>query len=97
MFAERAEMSGEESLIGRLIRARMRGRVCRTAAEEQAMLFGLGAVAAGSPEVKLEVTEIKVSRSSFTVTIRSGTKRKIKGGRFMEVSVVQFILVWEIR
>lgn len=48
--------------------------------QEQARLFGLGAVAAGSPGVKLEVIEIKVSRSSsFTVTIRSGTKRKIKG------------------
>lgn len=33
----------------------------------------------GSPGVKLEVTEIKMSRSSFRVTIGSGAEKKIKG------------------
>lgn len=32
MFADRVEISGEESLIGREIRATMSGKVCRAAA-----------------------------------------------------------------
>lgn len=81
VFADRVDIGGEESLIRRTIRARMRGEVCRTAPR----LFGLGVEAAGSPGVKLGGTEIKVLRSSFTV---KGTSINQRGDLWKSVNVL---------
>lgn len=42
MFADRAEVGGEESAIAPMIRARMRGKVCRTTATASKVVWFRG-------------------------------------------------------
>lgn len=79
VFADRVGMGGEESPIRCLIRARMSGKVCRTAARASGVVWFRGSGSRGRRGSKLEVTEIKMSRSSFRVTTGSGTEKKMKG------------------